>query len=72
MGGGSSSAWTRAGIRSIEHGIYLDDEATELMLTRRTFFVPTLVAPHGRSLRELALMAAGGMSPADVLVAGAA
>ena len=37
----------RAGIRSIEHGIYLDDEAIELMLRRGTWFVPTLVAPQG-------------------------
>jgi imidazolonepropionase-like amidohydrolase len=27
------------------------------------------VTPHGRNLRELALMAAGGMRPADVLEA---
>jgi len=40
-------AAVRAGIRSIEHGIYLDDEAIELMLERGTFFVPTLVAPMG-------------------------
>ena len=111
----------RAGIRSIEHGIYLDDEAIELMLARGTYLVPTLVAPqgvldaaeagaplpeaivakaravvdvhrdafrravgagvrvamgtdsgvtpHGRNLRELVLMAEGGMSPAEVLVA---
>ncbi|HEX5825339.1 MAG TPA: amidohydrolase family protein [Candidatus Limnocylindrales bacterium] len=37
----------RAGIRSIDHGIYLDDEAIELMLERGTWFVPTLVAPQG-------------------------
>jgi len=37
----------RAGIRSIEHGIFLDDEAIELMLARGTWFVPTLVAPQG-------------------------
>jgi imidazolonepropionase-like amidohydrolase len=37
----------RAGIRSIEHGIYLDDEAIELMLERGTWLVPTLVAPRG-------------------------
>jgi imidazolonepropionase-like amidohydrolase len=37
----------RAGIRSIDHGIYLDDEAIDLMLARGTFFVPTLVAPLG-------------------------
>jgi imidazolonepropionase-like amidohydrolase len=111
----------RAGIRSIEHGIYLDDEAIELMLRHGTWFVPTLVAPqgvldavdagadlpeavvekarmvldihraafrkaveagvrvamgtdsgvtpHGRNLRELELMAAGGMAPAAVLEA---
>ena len=111
----------RAGIRSIEHGIYLDDEAIDLMLERGTWLVPTLVAPqgvidaaeagasippemvdkaravvqthreafaravsagvriamgtdsgvtpHGENLRELALMAQGGMSPRDVLIA---
>ena len=37
----------RAGIRSIDHGIYLDDEAIELMLERGTWLVPTLVAPRG-------------------------
>jgi imidazolonepropionase-like amidohydrolase len=35
----------RAGIHSIEHGIYLDDEAIELMLEHGTFLVPTLLAP---------------------------
>jgi imidazolonepropionase-like amidohydrolase len=35
----------RAGVHSIEHGIYLDDEAIELMLERGTFLVPTLLAP---------------------------
>jgi imidazolonepropionase-like amidohydrolase len=111
----------RAGIRSIDHGIYLDDEAIELMLAKGTWFVPTLVAPqgvidavdagvslppavvdkarmvvdihreafrhaveagvriamgtdsgvtpHGRNLRELQLMAAGGMAPGAVLEA---
>ena len=37
----------RAGIRSIEHGIYLDDEAIEMMLQRGTYLVPTLIAPTG-------------------------
>ena len=111
----------RAGIRSIDHGIYLDDEGIELMLRRGTWFVPTLVAPqgvldaadagvslpaavldkarmvidvhrtafrraveagvriamgtdsgvtpHGRNLRELQLMADGGMAPGAVLEA---
>jgi imidazolonepropionase-like amidohydrolase len=111
----------RAGVRSIEHGIYLDDEAIELMLEHGAYLVPTLVAPmgviraaeagagipegavtkarevieahrdsfrraveagvkiamgtdagvipHGENLDELQLMADGGMSPEDVLVA---
>ncbi len=37
----------RNGIRSIEHGIYLDDEAIGMMLDRGTYLVPTLVAPLG-------------------------
>ena len=37
----------RNGIRSIEHGIYLDDEAIEQMLDRGTYLVPTLIAPRG-------------------------
>jgi imidazolonepropionase-like amidohydrolase len=37
----------RAGIRSIDHGIYLDEEAISLMLERGTWLVPTLVAPRG-------------------------
>ena len=36
-----------AGIRSIEHGIYLDDEAIEMMLAAGTYLVPTLMAPRG-------------------------
>jgi imidazolonepropionase-like amidohydrolase len=111
----------RAGVRSIEHGIYLDDEAIQLMLEHGAYLVPTLVAPlgvirafeagapipdwavakarevieahrdsfrraveagvkvamgtdagvvpHGTNLEELQLMAEGGMSPEDVLVA---
>ncbi|WP_043841430.1 metal-dependent hydrolase family protein [Amycolatopsis taiwanensis] len=111
----------RAGIRSIEHGMYLDDEAIDLMLQHQTWLVPTLVAPvnviragkagaalpevvvrkaeevaeihaesvrraaaagvriamgtdsgvgpHGTNLEELPLMAACGMSPAEVLAA---
>jgi imidazolonepropionase-like amidohydrolase len=39
----------RAGIRSIDHGIYLDDESIGMMLERGTFLVPTLVAPRGVS-----------------------
>jgi imidazolonepropionase-like amidohydrolase len=111
----------RAGVRSIEHGIYLDDEAIEMMLGSGAWLVPTLVAPHavikaasegsqlpegvlakaqevmaahadafaraaaagvkiamgtdsgvgphGSNLDELPLMAAGGLTPAQVLTA---
>jgi imidazolonepropionase-like amidohydrolase len=111
----------RAGVRSIEHGIYLDDEAIDMMLSSGAWLVPTLVAPHavisaasagsqlpegvvakaqeviaahadafaravaagvkvamgtdsgvgphGSNLDELPLMAAGGMTPAQVLTA---
>jgi imidazolonepropionase-like amidohydrolase len=95
----------RAGVRSIEHGIYLDEEAIDIMLRTGAWLVPTLVAPHavvnaaragsqlpdgvlakaqdvisalgtdsgvgphGDNLDELPLMAAGGMTPAQVLTA---
>lgn len=37
----------RAGIDSIEHGTFLDDEALDLMKARGTFLVPTLMATQG-------------------------
>ncbi|HLW44797.1 MAG TPA: amidohydrolase family protein [Acidimicrobiales bacterium] len=39
-------AAVRTGIRSIEHGIFLDDEAISMMLERGTWLVPTLSAPR--------------------------
>jgi imidazolonepropionase-like amidohydrolase len=36
----------RAGLDSIEHGIFLDDEAIQMMVDNGTFLVPTLVAPY--------------------------
>lgn len=48
----------RAGVHSIEHGIYLDDEAIELMLKHGTFLVPTLLAP----LSVLEIGEKGGMA----------
>ncbi len=44
----------RAGIDSIEHGIFLDDEVIEEMKRRGTFLVPTLVAPENISRHGLA------------------
>jgi imidazolonepropionase-like amidohydrolase len=37
----------RAGIDSIEHGTFLDDEALDMMKQHGTYLVPTLMAPHG-------------------------
>ncbi len=37
----------RAGIDSIEHGSFLDDEALDLMKQRGTYYVPTLMAVQG-------------------------
>jgi imidazolonepropionase-like amidohydrolase len=36
-----------AGIRSIEHGIYLDEATIGRMIERGTWLVPTLLAPQG-------------------------
>jgi imidazolonepropionase-like amidohydrolase len=42
----------RAGVRSIDHGTFLDDEGIELMLERGTWLVPTLTA--GDTTEEMA------------------
>lgn len=34
-----------AGVDSVEHAVYLDDKAIEMLVTTGTFVVPTLVAP---------------------------
>lgn len=36
----------RAGVDSIEHGVWLDDEAIEMMCERGTYLVATLTAPY--------------------------
>ncbi len=56
----------RAGVRSIEHGIYLDDEAIELMLAHETWLVPTLAAP-----RAVLAAAADGAHLPEAVVAKA-
>jgi imidazolonepropionase-like amidohydrolase len=53
----------RAGIRSIEHGIFLDDEGIDLMLAAGTWLVPTLVAPRG----VLEAAAAGASIPEPIM-----
>jgi imidazolonepropionase-like amidohydrolase len=56
----------RNGVRSIEHGIYLDDEAIELMLDWGTWLVPTLAAP-----RAVLDMAKAGVPYPDAVLAKA-
>ena len=46
QGAGGIKAALRNGVRSIEHGIFLDDEAIDLMLQRGAWLVPTLHAPR--------------------------
>jgi imidazolonepropionase-like amidohydrolase len=53
----------RAGIRSIEHGTYLDDEAVELMAKQGTYLVPTLLA----SIAVLEAVESGVQLPESVL-----
>lgn len=38
---------TRAGVASIEHGSFLDEEGAKLMAQHGTYLVPTLMAPDG-------------------------
>lgn len=53
----------RGGVRSIEHGIYLDDEAIDLFLEKDAFLVPTLQAP----MAVLAAADAGTPMPPSVV-----
>ena len=56
-----ANAAVRAGVRSIEHGTYLDDETLALMGKQGTFFVPTLAImsplgdPRGDGADDIAL-----------------
>ncbi|HET9091992.1 MAG TPA: amidohydrolase family protein [Acidimicrobiales bacterium] len=59
-------AAVRNGIRSIEHGIYLDDEAISMMLEAGTWLVPTLSAP-----RAVLAASAAGAQLGEAIVAKA-
>jgi imidazolonepropionase-like amidohydrolase len=56
-----AAAAVRAGVRSIEHGTWVDDETLAEMQRRGTYFVPTLAVmsplgdPHGNSADDVAL-----------------
>ena len=59
-------AAVRAGVRSIEHGTYLTDEALQLMAKRGTYFVPTVdivgdLAQPGGDYDNAGLMRRGEM-----------
>lgn len=56
----------RNGVRSIEHGIYLDEEAIGMMLEAGTWLVPTLSAP-----RAVIAQADAGVPMPDAVVAKA-
>ncbi len=58
----------RAGIDSIEHGSFLDDEALDLMKARGTYYVPTLMAIVG--VKEV--LEKGSFPPAVAVKARAA
>ncbi|TSC26624.1 amidohydrolase family protein [Corallococcus sp. Z5C101001] len=53
----------RAGVDSIEHGTLMDDEALELMKSKGTWYVPTVLAFYG--VKELADK--GSLPPATVI-----
>ncbi len=46
QGNDGVKAALRAGIDTVEHGIFLDEEAIDMMLQRDVVFVPTLAAPY--------------------------
>jgi imidazolonepropionase-like amidohydrolase len=65
----------RAGVSSIEHGSFLDEEAAQMMVARGTFLVPTLMA--GEAVERAAkngvlkgLRAAKGLAAAEAMRRG--
>src|SRR6185369_11327020 len=51
-GGEGAKNAIRGGVRSIEHGMLLDDEALKLMLEQGTYWVPTLSVYHPQDRRQ--------------------
>ena len=51
-GGPGAKNAIRAGVRSIEHGFFLDDEALDMMVANGTFWVPTISVYMPDSPRE--------------------
>jgi imidazolonepropionase-like amidohydrolase len=46
-GARAAESAARAGVRSIEHGTFLDEQAVGVMLENETWLVPTLLGSHG-------------------------
>ena len=59
----------RAGVRSIEHGVYLDEDAVSMMVEHGTWLVPTLSAPHAILRQASGITDATRAKVADVLEA---
>ena len=58
-GGEGARRAVRAGIDSIEHGAFLDDETLDLMKSHGTYYIPTLMAVEGGK----EILAKGGYPP---------
>jgi imidazolonepropionase-like amidohydrolase len=63
------AAAVRAGVSSIEHGVYLTDATLELMKKKNVFFVPTISAfpPPGQTERVLSFLAVTLVPPASLI-----
>jgi imidazolonepropionase-like amidohydrolase len=62
------AASVRAGVSSVEHGVYLTDATLELMKKGNVFFVPTISAfpPPGQTESQLSFLAATLVPPASL------
>src|SRR4029078_6353327 len=66
-GGDGAKVAIRAGIDSIEHGSFLDDEALTMMKERGTYLVPTLMAAE-----SVAVLAGDRQFPPEIAAKGRA
>jgi imidazolonepropionase-like amidohydrolase len=72
QGNAGIKAAVRGGVRSIEHGFFLDEDAIAMMLERGTWLVPTLSAAEGvRQAAESGVPLRPGAEAKEQIVAGA-
>jgi len=72
-GTGGVKAAVRCGVRSVEHGTFLDDEAVAMMVERGTWLVPTLSAGEGvRAAVDSGVGLRPGAAEKELIVAAAA